>query len=143
MAKLLIDYHLRHLREMEEMRINVDAMQQQLYSRTTTPPQGVNGGGYRYDRAGYEGGYSGGRGGAPFRGRGRAGSFRGGFRQNRGGSGDQDDRRRLTDEEKMGDKEESADREMRRSTPMRGGRGGSSRRGGGRGHPAAAVNGSS
>lgn len=38
---------------------------------------------YRFERAGYEGGYGGGRGG-PFRGRGRGGSFRGGFRQNRG-----------------------------------------------------------
>ncbi|KHN74183.1 Fragile X mental retardation protein 1 -like protein [Toxocara canis] len=137
MANLLIEYHLRHLKEMEEMRLNVDEMQRQLYSRTTPPPQGMNGNGYRFERAGFEGGFSGGRGG-PFRGRGRGGSFRGGFRQNRGG-GDQDERRRGMDDDKMGDKEDSVDREARRGTPARGGRGA---RRGGRGVHAAAVNGS-
>ncbi|VDK51714.1 unnamed protein product [Anisakis simplex] len=139
MANLLIEYHLRHLKEMEEMRLNVDEMQRQLYSRTTPPPQGMNGNSYRFERGGFEGGYAGGRGGGaggPFRGRGRGGSFRGGFRQNRGG-GDQDDKLR------DGNKEDGAERDA-----TRGGRGGNSSRGGrgtrrgGRGAPVAAVNGS-
>lgn len=45
MANLLIEYHLRHLKEMEEMRLNVDEMQRQLYSRSTPPPAGMNGNG--------------------------------------------------------------------------------------------------
>uniref|UniRef100_A0A914ZFE0 Agenet-like domain-containing protein n=1 Tax=Parascaris univalens TaxID=6257 RepID=A0A914ZFE0_PARUN len=140
MANLLIEYHLRHLKEMEEMRLSVDEMQRQLYSRTTPPPQGMNGNGYRFERAGYEGGFGGGRGG-PFRGRGRGGSFRGGYRQNRdvAGSGDQDERRRGMEDDKTGDKEDSVDREARRGAPARGGRGA---RRGGRGMHVPAVNGS-
>lgn len=137
MANLLIEYHLRHLKEMEEMRLSVDEMQRQLYSRTTPPPPGINGSGYRFERAGFEGGYGGGR-GVPFRGRGRGGSFRGGFRQNRGG-GDQDERRRGMDDDKTADKEDSVDREARRGAPARGGRG---TRRGGRGMHVPAVNGS-
>ncbi|VDN08321.1 unnamed protein product, partial [Thelazia callipaeda] len=164
MAILLIEYHLRHLKEMEEMRLSVDEMQRQIYSRSTPPPGGMNGNGYRFERGGYEGGNFGGGRGAPYRGRGRGGSFRGGFRQNRGG-GDQDERRRIVDDEKGGEKEESAERETRRSAVGRG-RGGP-RRGelklqlilssvkymsmnilhnfspfSGRGHPGQAVNGS-
>uniref|UniRef100_A0A915PZ09 Agenet-like domain-containing protein n=1 Tax=Setaria digitata TaxID=48799 RepID=A0A915PZ09_9BILA len=127
MANLLIEYHLRHLKEMEEMRLSVDEMQRQLYSRSTPPPAGMNGNGYRFERAGYEGANFGGGRGAPYRGRGRGGSFRGGFRQNRGG-GDQDERRRPMDDEKGGEKEESAERDARRVASGRG-RGGP-RRGG-------------
>ncbi|VIO99991.1 KH domain containing protein [Brugia malayi] len=138
MANLLIEYHLRHLKEMEEMRLNVDEMQRQLYSRSTPPPAGINGNGYRFERAGYEGGNFGGGRGAPYRGRGRGGSFRSGFRQNRGG-GDQDDRRRPLDDEKGDEKEENVERDARRigSGHIRGGL-----RRGGRGHPGQVVNGS-
>lgn len=45
MANLLIEYHMRHLKEMEEMRLNMDEMQRRLYSRTTPPPVGMNGSG--------------------------------------------------------------------------------------------------
>lgn len=126
MASLLIEFHLRHLKEMEEMRSSVDEMQRQLYSRTTPPPQGMNGNGYRFERAGFDGGYGGGR-GLPYRGRGRGGSFRGGFRPNRG-NGDQEERRRPMDDEKGGEKEDGLDRDSRRGAL--GGRGRGMRRGG-------------
>ncbi|VDN22291.1 unnamed protein product [Gongylonema pulchrum] len=131
MANLLIEYHLRHLKEMEEMRLSVDEMQRQLYSRSTPPPPGgINGNGYRFERAGFEGGNYGGARGAPYRGRGRGGSFRGGFRQNRGGGDQMEDRRRPIDDDKGGDKEDIGERDGRRGPPARGGRGGGPRRGG-------------
>lgn len=138
MANLLIEYHLRHLKEMEEMRLNVDEMQRQLYSRSTPPPAGMNGNGYRFERSGYEGGNFGSGRGALYRGRGRGSSFRGGYRQNRGG-GDQDERRRPVDDEKGAEKEETVERESRRAGAGRI-RGGNRR--GGRGHSGQAINGS-
>ncbi|VDD97132.1 unnamed protein product [Enterobius vermicularis] len=126
MAHLLIEYHLRHLKEMDEMRVSVVEMQRQLHSRTTPPPSGVNGNGYRYERGGQDG-FAGAR-GAPVRGRGRGGSLRGAFRQNRG-SGEQEERRRGMEDDKVPEKEDSSDRDMRRGPTASRTRAGS-RRGG-------------
>lgn len=137
MAHLLIEYHLRHLKEMDEMRVSVVEMHRQLHSRTTPPPPGANGNSYRFERGGQDG-FAGAR-GAPFRGRGRGGSLRGGFRQNRG-NGDQEERRRGMEDEKITEKEDSNERDMRRGPAASRTRAGSRR--GGRGHSAATVNGS-
>lgn len=135
MAHLLIEYHLRHLKEMDEMRVNVVEMHRQLHSRTTPPP-GSNGTNYRFERGGQDGFPS--VRGAPFRGRGRGGPLRGGFRQNRG-NGEQEERRRGgVEDEKVPEKDDGNDREMRRGPATSRTRAGSRR--GGRGHNAAAVN---
>jgi hypothetical protein len=51
-AGFLIEFHLKHLKEMEEMRNSVDEMNRQLYSsRGTSPPLPMaNGQPYRFDR---------------------------------------------------------------------------------------------
>uniref|UniRef100_A0A914XJL7 Uncharacterized protein n=1 Tax=Plectus sambesii TaxID=2011161 RepID=A0A914XJL7_9BILA len=86
-ASFLIDFHLKHLKEMEEMRSNVDELNRQLYScRTGSPPLANGsfqarydrgGGGYNAD-SGFKSGFRGGRGGP----RGAFGGGRGGYRGN-------------------------------------------------------------